>query len=117
MKFTHIPVGPSVPLQQVYNQIPFVVQPWWIQGTPPSYTTLRNNRCGRGMLVPVTTTAANTATVIRHNLGRLAQALIPVSVFSTSYPPRITFATGTRTAQQQAIQTDAPVNGLWVWVL
>ena len=115
-----IPVGPAVPLRQVYNQVPFVVQQLWTQNTIGSTAPLyglRNNRCGRGMLVPVTTAAANTSTVVQHNLGRIVQAMIPVSYLSTSYPPRIAFASGARTTSAQAIQTDAPVTNFWVWFL
>lgn len=104
-----VPVGPSLPLHQVYNQLPFV--------HAPIPLTTRNMRCGRGMIVPVTTTAANMPTTIRHNLGRLVWWLIPLGTVSNVYPPRISLAAGVRSASEQAIQTDAPVSQLFVWFL
>lgn len=109
---TKTPAGPSGPLQQVYNQLPFV--------TSPFIRTDRNTRMGRGMVVPVTV-AANTPIVIKHNLGRLMQGALAIANGANGelYPPRVArVITGSpvRSSSQQTIQCDTACTVALIWV-
>lgn len=104
------PAGPSGPLRQVYNQLPFV--------TMPFISLTKNTKMARGMIVPVTV-AANTTIVITHSLGRLMQGATGISNGANGelYPPRILRVVGgTRTTKQQSIQCDTACTSALIWV-
>ena len=102
------PVGPSEPLRQTYNQLPFLTQPLW-------FVTPRNTRCGRGMICYVANVQAGQLRDVRHNLGRLVQGMIPISTATNQYPPRVTFAGGQRTPSIQAVMFDGNASQVYVW--
>lgn len=90
---------PGMSGQSGYNQIRAV--------TAPFVSKVRNTRSGRGMLVPASM-AANTPTVITHNLGRLAQGFTTLTngTDNSAYPGFIAMYTAPgaiRTPMQQEI--------------
>lgn len=106
------PAGPSGPLRQVYNQVPFV--------NAPIISLTRNTKMARGMIVPVTV-GPNTPIVITHNLGRLMQGAIGIANGANGelYPPRVarpTSGTPVRTASQQTITCDTACTQALIWV-
>jgi hypothetical protein len=104
------PISPSHPLRQTYNQIPWgAMSPLWV-------TAQHRVRCGRGMIVNVPFTPANTPVTVTHALGRIPQCLIVLSDAYT-FPPRVAFAPGVRTSQQVSLQFDQAVNQQHVWIL
>lgn len=107
------PISPSHPLRQAYNQIPWgALQPFWVTSQRPSI------RCGRGVIVHVTTfVPASTPVIVRHGLGRIPQALIVLSD-NYSFPPRVAFSSGgPRTSQQVTLAFDQNVSDQHVWIL
>jgi hypothetical protein len=113
MNNSQAPAGPSVPLQQVYNQLPFV--------TAPFISTTRNTRMGRGMVVPIANLVPNTNYTIQHNLGRLVQGMICIANGANGEldPPLFSRSIGAgtvRTQSQQTINANSKCTNALLWV-
>ena len=108
-----MPMGPSWPLRQAYNQIPFVIRP-----TRISNYGGRNVRNGRGMLVWIEDNhPANTPFVVRHNLGRRVTAAMMISNNDgAAYPGRMILTGQTRTLSEQSIACDNVLQRAYVWM-
>lgn len=102
------PAGPSGPLQQVYNQLPFVTQPF--------ISLTRNTKMGRGMVVPIASANPNATFVITHNLGRYVQGALGIANGGGGWPPRVAIEAGTRSQRQQSIQVDVACTNALIWV-
>lgn len=104
------PIGPSWPNRQTYNLVP-----WGPMN--PFTPQVSNTRCGRGMICNIQgNVQAATPYTIRHNLGRIPQALIMISN-QYSFPPRIAFAAGPRTNVECTVAFDQAYSYPQFWVL
>lgn len=104
-------VGPSKPLEQVYNQLPFVNAPFILQ--------TRNTKMARGMIVPVTV-AANTNITITHNLGRQIQGMICVlnGANGELFPPQfaLVLPATNNGARQSVVKANGACTSALLWV-
>ena len=113
---TKAPAGPSGPLRQTYNQLPFVTDPII------SRTIGKNTKMARGMIVPVTV-AANTPITIQHNLGRQIQGMICISNGAKGelFPPQFALvvpptAGAIQSSSQATVQANATATQALLWV-
>jgi hypothetical protein len=109
------PAGPSGPLKQTYNQLPFVNSPF--------ISRTRNTKMARGMIVAPVTVAANTAITITHNLGRKVQGMICISngAHGEAFPPQFALvvpptAGAIQSSSQATVQANATATQALLWV-
>lgn len=105
------PAGPSEPLRQVYNQLPFVAAPFIRKD--------RNTKMARGIIVPVTV-AANTNYTMTHNLGRAIQGMICVlnGANGELFPPqfRLVLPATNNGPKTSVVQANAVCTSALLWV-